>query len=107
MGAIFAKVQALARKGEIRISDHGYDELAEDDIFVREIVASVGDALVVEEYADYPKGPCVLVLQKDQDGKPIHVIWGIPKGHPGPAVIVTAYRPNSSLWSRDFLRRIG
>jgi len=107
MGAIFAKVQALARKGEIRISDHGYDELAEDDIFVREIVASVGDALVVEEYADYPKGPCVLVLQKDQDGKPIHVVWGIPKGHLGPAVIVTAYRPNPSLWSRDFLRRIG
>ena len=56
MGAIFAKVQALARKCEIRVSDHGYDELAEDDIFVREIVASVGDALVVEEYADYPKG---------------------------------------------------
>jgi len=41
MGAIFAKVQALARKCEIRVSDHGYDELAEDDIFVREIVASV------------------------------------------------------------------
>ena len=27
-------------------------------------------------------------------GEPIHVVWGIPKGHDKPVVLVTAYRPD-------------
>ena len=105
MSKTLSAVISLVARRDVRISSHGYDELAADNIFVREVISSVADAQLVEDYPDYPKGPCVLVLQRDRKGTPIHVIWGIPKGATAPAVLVTAYRPDRKLWARDFLRR--
>ena len=95
----------LISRGEIRISDHGYDELVADSISVREVIEGVWEAQVIEEYPDYPKGPCVLLLQRDRWGKAIHVVWGIPLGSESPAVLVTAYRPDPSRWIDDLIRR--
>lgn len=105
MSKTLKRVKQLVENQEIKISDHGYDELAEDDIFAKDIVAGAKDAVLVEDYLEYPKGPCVLVLQRDRDGSPIHVVWGIPKDAISPAVVVTGYRPDPGQWTTDFLRR--
>ncbi len=105
MSGFFEKVRALVSDGELRISEHGYDELAEDSLSAKEILRGIADALVVEEYPDYQKGPCILLLQKDDSGVPIHVVWGIPKGHDKPAVLITAYRPDLERWDESFMRR--
>lgn len=68
-------------------------------------MSGVADAIVIKDYPEYPKGPCVLVYQEDSQRKPIHTVWGIPKGHSSPAVLVTAYRPDPEMWSDDFMRR--
>jgi Domain of unknown function (DUF4258) len=105
MSDLFHRILDLIVRRQVVISDHGYDELAADGILVRDILEGAGDAAMVEEYPAYHKGPCLLVLQKDREGKPIHVVWGIPRGTDSPAVVVTAYRPDASRWTRDFLRR--
>lgn len=105
MSEFVEKVRALICAGDVRISEHGYDELAEDGLTAREVLSGVPDAVVIEEYPNYPKRPCVLLLQKDRNGAPIHVVWGIPRGHDNPVVLITAYRPDPERWDQSFTRR--
>ena len=105
MSKTFERIKELVSKHEIKISDHGYDEMSEDNIFVKDIITDVDNGIIVENYHEYPKGPCVLVLEKDRDARPIHVVWGIPKGASSPAVVITAYRPDANMWTDNFTRR--
>jgi len=105
VGDFVQKLRALVTRGEVRISEHGYDELAEDGLTAKEVIDGILDAVLVEEYPDYPKGPCALLLQADASGSPVHAVWGLPKGHDKPAVLVTAYRPDPERWNASFTKR--
>ena len=105
MSKTLEQVQALVARGEVRVSFHGYEQLAADTIRVRDVVDGLRAAVVVEDYPDYPKGPCVLVLKQDRDGRPIHVVWGIPAGQDSPAVLITGYRPDREKWDETWQRR--
>ncbi len=105
MSSTLEAVRQLVTAGDVRISEHGYDELSEDAILVRDLLRGIYKATVVEDYPTFPKGPAVLVLQFDGDNRPVHVVWGIPKGFASPAVLITAYRPDPARWNENFTER--
>jgi hypothetical protein len=98
-------IRTLVARGEVQVSAHGYEELAADNVLVADVVNGVAAAVVVEDYPKYAKGPCVLVLEYDNAGQPIHVVWGIPHGRTSPAVVVTAYRPDPAKWDETWQKR--
>jgi hypothetical protein len=106
MSDIFRRVQALVRAGDYIVSRHGFRELAADDIIAADVLLGVESAFVVEEYPDSRKEPSILLLHNDRDGRPVHVMWGVPRQAGRPAILVTAYRPEPERWSEDFRRRI-
>lgn len=73
MSETLEAVKKLVAAGHVRISEHGYDEIAADGIYVREMLAGVNKATVIEDYPTFPKGRAVLVLEFYKDSRPIHV----------------------------------
>ena len=106
MSETLARVKALVGRGDIHMSHHAMVRLDEQDIYPPEVLAGVASAIVVEDYPLHNRGPCVLVLQKEVDGTAIHCLWGISQSTEGPAVLITAYRPDPSHWSDDLTRRV-
>jgi hypothetical protein len=105
MSETLRRVQMLVPAGDILVSRHGLGKLDTENILLGAVVSGVRSAATVEDYPDAMRGPSVLVLQQDQNGQPIHVLWGIQKGTTGPAVLITAYRPDPLVWSADLLKR--
>jgi hypothetical protein len=105
MSETLRRVRLLVQRGELQVSQHGFRELTADDILLDDLVAGIESAVVIEDYPDFFRGPSVLVLQRDMQGRPIHVVWGIPKKSMTPAVLVTAYRPDPTRWSDDMTKR--
>ena len=76
MSDVLARIRFLVGRGDIAASVHGFRELAADGILSDEVIGGIGSAVVVEEYPEAFKGPSVLVLQRDREGKPLHILWG-------------------------------
>lgn len=60
MSETFKRICELVSRREVYVSDHGYDELANDGILVQDILAGVLDAIVIEELSrllQRPKRP--------------------------------------------------
>ena len=105
MGDTFSRVLGLVTDGKFRVSLHAVKELSDDGLLIEPLIDNLADATVVEDYPEYHKGPSVLVLQRDEFGGPVHLVWGIPAGAIEPAVLITAYRPTSGRWDATFTRR--
>jgi hypothetical protein len=105
MSETLRRVVTLVLAGDVLVSEHGYEELADDDILSTDAIAGVAAAVAIEDYPDRARGPTVLALQHDANGQPVHVTWAIPAGRRRPAVLVTAYRPDPKLWDSDFKTR--
>ena len=55
MSKTFEKILKLIREGSVVISEHGYEELSEDDIIVEDVLDSALDGIVIEDYPEYPE----------------------------------------------------
>lgn len=66
MSELVERIRRLVETGEVRISEHGYDELSDDRIPVRDVIRGILEAVVVEEYPESGRGSAVLVLEYDR-----------------------------------------
>ncbi len=106
MSETLQRIVSLVGDSKLRVSAHALQKLTNEGILIEPLIEGISQAILVEDYPDYFKGPAVLVLQFDKQGMPIHLVWGLPAGAQEPAVLVTAYRPDPDRWTDHFSRRI-
>ncbi len=104
MSVTLDEIRALVKANKVRASDHGIEEMLEDDMDFELLLSGAASAEVVEDYPDAFKGPSVLVLQ-NHGGRPVHVVWGLSKDNPDIATLITAYFPKPERWYDDFRTR--
>lgn len=105
MSLTFDRICQLVRQQKVRVSAHGYDELANDGLTVDEVVSGASGGVVIEDYPDYIRELPFWYYSATETTRQIHVVWGIAKGTLEPAALVTAYSPDPARWSTDFARR--
>jgi hypothetical protein len=63
----FQRVVELVAQEEVRISAHGYDELAVDDIYVEDVIDSLPQGEVIEDHPNFPKALAALFYRWIQE----------------------------------------
>ena len=63
-------ILALGKRLDVQISVHGYEELAADEIRVRDVVEGLTKAVLIEDYPDYPRGRAASCCSAMERGSP-------------------------------------
>ncbi len=84
---------------------HAIGRMFQRDISEEIVEMAIKNGEIIEEYLDDKPFPSFLVLDfEDNDkNKPIHVVYAI---NGDDRIIITAYRPDETKWSKDFKTRI-
>jgi len=92
------------RNHRIRITDHADEEAQADRLTFDEIVVSVFQGEIIEEYPDDKPYPSCLVYGDTFSGAPVHSVWAYNQENHW-AVLITVYRPDPQRWMNWRVRR--
>lgn len=85
------------KNNSIRITNHAFDEARNDDLKISEILNSVLNGEIIEDYpTDFPLPSC-LIMGNSMSNEPIHSVWGYNMNSKS-AILITVYRPASEKW---------
>ena len=90
--AMLSKIES----GLYEFSKHAVDQSILRSISLGEVVESIRDAIIIENYPNDKYGPSCLILGFTDAGRPLHV--QCTSGSREILKIITLYEPDESLW---------
>lgn len=96
-------IRSALLKENFRVSDHADEESKNDNLVFEDILFSVMNGEIIENYPDDRPFPSCLIYGKNSMGEPIHTVWGY-KREKESSVLITVYRPDPERWI-DFKER--
>lgn len=92
-----ADITGAIEADRVRISDHADEEAQADQLILSEIVFSVHNGEIIEDYPTDRPYPSCLVYGRTMHDEPVHSVWAYNVVNQW-AVLITVYRPDPNLW---------
>jgi hypothetical protein len=89
-------IEALQRE-HFHISNHADEEAKADILSFEEIIYSVMQGEIIEDYPTDRPFPSCLILGWTFSGQPVHSVWAYNATKKW-AVLITVYRPDPQRW---------
>jgi len=92
-----AAIREAIQANRIRITDHADEEVVADRLAFGEIIRSVLEGEIIEDYPTSKPYPSCLIYGPAFGGDPVHSVWAYNERTQG-AVLITVYRPDPDRW---------
>ena|SRR5437588_153164 len=102
MDEILRKIRKQALEQSIRITQHAQEEMDDEEITLDEVLTAIGNGHILENYAEYLRGPCCLLYGRTFNERPLHIVCTTAKPM---LIIITVYEPMPPKWVSPTLRR--
>jgi len=99
---VLHRIRAQASAENLHITQHGYQEMVEEDITLDEVLDAITSGKILENYPEHRRGACCLLNGLTRAGRPLHIVCTTSQ----PALIViTVYEPEEPKWRTPTQRR--
>jgi hypothetical protein len=97
-----AVIRERVGRGDYVISFTHTEKLRERKIGAEDVEEAIRNGVIIEGYANDPRGPSCLILGRS-GGRPLHVVCG--RLQEQRILIITAYEPDPTEWESDWRTR--
>lgn len=105
MAERYEVLRRCIEQDRVEVVDHAYERMVERLFAIEGVIQGAARGTMIEDYLPTRGEDRVLVLHTEPDGTPMHTVWDMPLESGGPAVLVSAYRPDPDRWTAGFTRR--
>ena len=88
---VLERIQRLISNGHYEVTDHAYEEMADDDLLLVDVETAILTGSIVREYKGDPRGTVYAVEGTGSD-RQLFVGVAIRLNERGNALIITAYK---------------
>ena len=92
---ILVRMHVQIRAGNLRITQHAQQEMVEEDIFLDDLLETIAQAQILEDYPQHRRGACCLLSGVTAAERAIHVVCTTARAT---LIIITVYEPKLPKW---------
>lgn len=96
------EIRDTIREGKYRVSDHAIKRMIQKSIERYEVVETIFNGEIIEEYPEDKYSPSCLIYGKTNTGRDLHVQVSLPPK----VVVITMYPPDPEKWIDCRIRRV-
>ena len=99
---LLERIRLQAREDNFRLTQHAQKEMAEEDITLDEVLETIAQGMILENYPEHQRGACCLVHGFTQGNRPVHIVCTTAQPI---LIIITVYEPKPPKWITPTQRR--